>query len=241
LGSNGKNHRTKPLMAISFSEMTFARGGLAIGANRSRTPRDAGGGGITYEPRRFGIAYVLDCGHQAVLARARKRPPVLPGASIDETNRCLLLQGSIMNATQLSQEAELVKLFIPYRMEAISIFHYALSLRARWSDVPSMTMHVDDKQIMEGNLNAFTNPAIEAGLVHCRALLEFLGLCDRKGVLSNIPDRRKGKGDVGIESFSNANGPLPMVTPVLHLVNIQVNELRQRERCSLSFTSRTKV
>jgi hypothetical protein len=138
-----------------------------------------------------------------------------------------------MNATQLSQEAELVKLFIPYRMEAISIFHYALSLRARWSDAPSMTMHVDGKQIMEGNLNAFTNPTIEAGLVHCRALLEFLGLCDRKGVLSNIPDRRKGKGDVGIESFSNANGPLPMVTPDAALGKY-TGERAEAERALLS-------
>lgn len=60
-------------------------------------------------------------------------------------------------------------------------------------------------------MNAFTNPAIEAGLVHCRALLEFLGLCDRKGILSNIRDRRNG--DIGIESFSNTSGPLLMVTP----------------------------
>ena len=42
---------------------------------------------------------------------------------------------------------------------------------------PSMTIHVNGKRIMEGNLNAFTNPAIEAGLMHCRGLLEFLGLC----------------------------------------------------------------
>lgn len=117
-----------------------------------------------------------------------------------------------MNATQLSQEAELDQLSIPYRMHAISIFEYALKLRERWPDTPSMTMNVDGKQIMEGNLNAFTNPAIEAGLMHCRALLEFLGLCEKKGVLSNT-DRRKGKGDVGIENFSTANGPLPMVTP----------------------------
>jgi BarA-like signal transduction histidine kinase len=31
-------------------------------------------------------------------------------------------------------------------------------------------------QVIEGNALAFTNPAIEAALVHCRALLEFLGL-----------------------------------------------------------------
>lgn len=106
---------------------------------------------------------------------------------------------------------QLLHTILPYRMHAVSIFNYALRLRTKWTDAPSMTIHVDGKQIMEGNLNAFTNPAIEAGLVHCRALLEFLGLCDRKGILSNIRDRRNG--DIGIESFSNTSGPLLMVTP----------------------------
>ena len=136
-----------------------------------------------------------------------------------------------MNATQLSQGAELTKLFIPYRMQAIAKFHYALSLRSNWSEVPSMTMHVDDKLVMEGNLNAFTNPAIEAGLVHCRALLEFLGLCDMKGVLSNIRGRKNG--DVGIESFSNANGPLSMVTPDAALGKY-TGERSEAERAFLS-------
>jgi hypothetical protein len=75
-----------------------------------------------------------------------------------------------------------------------------------------MTMHVDGKQVIEGNLNAFTNPAIEAGLIHCRALLEFLGLCEKKGVLGNRSSRRDD--DVGIEHFRDPDGqPLKMVDP----------------------------
>jgi hypothetical protein len=97
-------------------------------------------------------------------------------------------------------------------MQAVEVLRYALRLRAKWPDeAPSLTFHVDGKLIMEGNLNAFTNPAIEAGLLHCRALLEFLGLCDRKGVLCNIEKRHKG--DVGIEQFKDANGSLKMVDP----------------------------
>jgi hypothetical protein len=110
-----------------------------------------------------------------------------------------------MNDTQLLHK------LIPHRMQAINIFNYALKLRAQWSEAPSMTFHVDGKLVMEGNLNAFTNPAIEAGLVHCRALLEFLGLCEKKDALSNIAKRRKK--DVGIEHFKNADGPLKMVDP----------------------------
>jgi hypothetical protein len=66
--------------------------------------------------------------------------------------------------------------------------------------------------VVEGNLNAFTNPAIEAGLMHCRALLEFLGLCmtkDRR--LGNIKERRSS--DVGIEDFRNSSRPLKKVAP----------------------------
>jgi hypothetical protein len=50
------------------------------------------------------------------------------------------------------------------------------------------------------------------GLVHCRALLEFLGLAANKnGRIVNIKGRRLS--DIGIELFSNASGHLPMVNP----------------------------
>jgi hypothetical protein len=108
-------------------------------------------------------------------------------------------------------KSDLLQKLIPYRMQAVETLNYALRLRSSWSDAPSMTMHVDGRQVMEGNLNAFTNPAIEAGLMHCRALLEFLGLCERDSKL-NIR-RRRQPGDVGIEHFRNADGPLRMVGP----------------------------
>jgi hypothetical protein len=109
-------------------------------------------------------------------------------------------------------DAQLLHELIPYRMQAANILKYALGLRARWPEgPPTMTLYVDGKQIMEGNLNAFTNPTIEAGLVHCRALLEFLGLRSKKGTLCNI-EKRRGS-DVGIEHFKNADGHLKMIDP----------------------------
>jgi hypothetical protein len=108
-------------------------------------------------------------------------------------------------------KTELLQKLIPYRMQAVDTLNYALRLRSSWSDAPLMTIHVDGKQVMEGNLNAFTNPAIEAGLVHCRALLEFLGLCEKDGSLSNRKKRQPS--DVGIEHFKNADGSLKMVDP----------------------------
>ena len=101
---------------------------------------------------------------------------------------------------------------IPYRMQAVDTLIMALRLAARWSHPPPLEIHVDAKLQVEGNLYAFTNPAIEVGLVHCRALLEFLGLiANKNGRIVNI-DRRRSS-DVGIERFSNASGHLSMVNP----------------------------
>ncbi|MBO1908130.1 hypothetical protein J4G37_24975 [Microvirga sp. 3-52] len=112
-------------------------------------------------------------------------------------------------------ETELLQKHIPYRMQAVDTLNYALRLRSSWSNAPSMTIHVDGKQVMESNLNAFTNPAIEAGLVHCRVLLEFFGLCEKGGSLSNRKKRQPS--DIGIEQFKNAAGPLKMVDPEMAL------------------------
>jgi hypothetical protein len=75
-----------------------------------------------------------------------------------------------------------------------------------------MSIHINGNVTVEGNLKAFTNPVIEAGLVHCRALLEFLGLCMTRGAkLGNIKDRRRR--DIGIEHFKTSSGYLAKVTP----------------------------
>ncbi len=100
---------------------------------------------------------------------------------------------------------------LDHRMQSVSTLNWALGVRTQWKAAPSISVHVDGKLMLEGNLNAITNPMLDVGLVHCRALLEFLGLCDKAGSLSQI-DRRQ-KSDVGIEDFSNAKGPLAKVTP----------------------------
>lgn len=108
---------------------------------------------------------------------------------------------------------EVLHRLIPYRLNAVATLTLALRLRANWAEVPPMQMFVDGKLAVEGNLSAFTNPAIEVGAIHCRALLEFLGLCRTKsGKLENVKGARKAD-DAGIEQFSNSSGPLPLVTP----------------------------
>jgi hypothetical protein len=101
---------------------------------------------------------------------------------------------------------------IPYRMLAVSTLNFATRLQMAADDPQTMEIYVDGKLRIEGNLFAFTNPAIEAGLVHCRALLEFLGLTsNRIGHIVNVNGRRPT--DIGIESFSNASGHLSIVRP----------------------------
>jgi hypothetical protein len=78
-----------------------------------------------------------------------------------------------------------------------------------------MSIYADGKLLADGNLSGFINPAIEAGLVHCRALLEFLGLAMKttNGSRRIVNVSKRQSSDIGIEHFSNASGPLPKVSP----------------------------
>lgn len=94
-------------------------------------------------------------------------------------------------------------LLLEYRLRAVAIGHLALRHSAAWDEVPSIEIFFDGKQVIEGKATAFTNGAIESAIVHCRALLEFLGL-RLKGKsqmeLIEIPNRSKND-DIGIEHF----------------------------------------
>lgn len=101
---------------------------------------------------------------------------------------------------------------IPYRLGAVSALALALKYRFRWDSPKPMEIYFDGELAIEGNSNGFINPAIESGLIHCRALLEFLGFCARNDSLQNISLPRRSD-DIGIEAFSNALGALPVVKP----------------------------
>ena len=76
-----------------------------------------------------------------------------------------------------------------------------------------MALYADSKLVVEGTLHGFTNPCIEAGMMHCRALLEFLGLRDKNGRLGSIKERRHPT-DIGIEDFNTSSGAaLKKLTP----------------------------
>jgi hypothetical protein len=100
---------------------------------------------------------------------------------------------------------------LDYRMQSVEQLNWALSTRSQWDAAPPIAVHIDGKLSLEGNLNAITNPMLEVGLVHCRALLEFLGLRSENGKLSQIQTRRPT--DIGIEYFESTSGPLTKVSP----------------------------
>lgn len=91
---------------------------------------------------------------------------------------------------------------LAYRMNAVAIGQLALQHVSAWKDVPSMEIYFDGKQVVEGLATGFTNGAIEAAVLHCRALLEFLGLGARTA--TELSERRpsKRRDDVGIDDFS---------------------------------------
>jgi hypothetical protein len=89
-----------------------------------------------------------------------------------------------------------------YRMNAVAVGHMALRYSMSWAQPPAIQILFDGKQVVEGKATAFTNPAIEAAIVHSRALLEFLGLGlakDSQTKLAERSDRRPT--DYGVEQF----------------------------------------
>jgi hypothetical protein len=103
---------------------------------------------------------------------------------------------------------------IPYRMRAVAVFNLATRFVTRWQRTPRpLEIYFDGKLSIRGLSTAFTNPTIEAGIIHCRALLEFLGLrCDKQDPTRLAPRHGKQSDDFVIEDFSGFNGPLAKVT-----------------------------
>jgi hypothetical protein len=98
---------------------------------------------------------------------------------------------------------------IEYRLRAVAIGHLALRHALQWDEPPKLAVYFDDKQVIEGSATGFTNSAIEAAIVHCRALLEFIGLVAGKSptTLREVQAPRR-TDDHAIEQFA----PLRKVT-----------------------------
>jgi hypothetical protein len=106
---------------------------------------------------------------------------------------------------------EVLNQWIPYRLQAIETLQFAWRWMGESEEPRQVDVIVDGKVKLRGNVAAIANPMIEVGLIHARALLEFLGLCTKDGKLSQV--RRRRPGDIAVEQFSTPAIPLSIVTP----------------------------
>lgn len=100
---------------------------------------------------------------------------------------------------------------LSYRMQSVAVGHLALRHTLQWDGVPSLKMYFGNLLVIEGNALAFINPAIEAALVYCRALLEFLGL-SAKDEKTLVQRKLAKRDDIVIEQFSGPMGQLRKIT-----------------------------
>lgn len=106
---------------------------------------------------------------------------------------------------------EVLTVWIPYRLQAIQTMWWAYN---KLHDLPpprELQVFVDGKQLIQGNASAVLNPMVEAGFIHARCLLEFLGLRVEKGKLVTIGNRRAD--DIAIEHFAANGMALGKVSP----------------------------
>ena len=103
---------------------------------------------------------------------------------------------------------------LPHRLDALAIAVLMLRFRLKWEEPKSMQILVDGELQFEGTTTMFTNPALEVGVLHGRALLEFIGLKASNGKLIQLsPKRDRKEDDAAIERMLGPDGPLSLVTP----------------------------
>lgn len=131
-----------------------------------------------------------------------------------------------MNPVQVIDE------IILYRLGEVNALTHALNLCKVFYNPKTIEIYFDNKLTIVGNSTAYTNPVIESGLIHCRALLEFLGLRLTRNRLSNRGQRKLD--DVGIEHYFDTKGlPLKQLSPDLALASY----LGQREDAEKALVS----
>lgn len=127
---------------------------------------------------------------------------------------------------------------LAYRMEAISIGLLALRHQMSWDQVPTMEVYFDGKQVMEGKATGFTNAAIESAIIHCRAVLEFLGFKSSNTSDKEISERsvRRIPDDRGVEQFAG----LSMLTKAKALAAYPGDKSEAEAALALIFHSANK-
>ena len=106
---------------------------------------------------------------------------------------------------------EVLNRWIPYRLQAIETLQFAWEWIGEGDKPNQVDVICNGKLKLRGNIASIANPMIEVGFIHARTLLEFLGLCNKNGKLTQISNRHSD--DIGIEQFSTSSIPLRKVLP----------------------------
>jgi hypothetical protein len=114
---------------------------------------------------------------------------------------------------------DILNVWIPYRLQAIDTMLWAYSAYDKVGVPGKLEVIVDGKMILGGHANAILNPMIEAGFIHARSLLEFLGLKAKQGRL--VPNSNRNPDDIAIEHFEYGGVPLQMVSPTIAIETYQ--------------------
>ena len=102
---------------------------------------------------------------------------------------------------------------LPRRLDALAIGVLMLNLRLKWQEPKPIQIFVDGRLQFEGRTSLFLNPILEVGVLHARALLEFIGLKSTAGQLSQLDPKTRNRDDAAIEKLVGPSGTLPLVTP----------------------------
>jgi hypothetical protein len=97
---------------------------------------------------------------------------------------------------------------IRFRLDGIRTAMQAIGLESKYNGLSFIDVLVENEgeRIFHGILFQFTQPSISMAIVHCRCLLEFMGLKTSGHPSKLITVSRRRNGDIGIEHFESSSG-----------------------------------
>lgn len=104
------------------------------------------------------------------------------------------------------QQDHVLDFYLPYCVDCVDAAKAAIDLRAICEGTERVSVLVDDKLRLTGNISAITNPMIEAGVIRARSIIEFLGIGFEKGALVTKTKRNRKHDDIGIENLVKFDG-----------------------------------
>lgn len=105
----------------------------------------------------------------------------------------------------LSKE-ELLNTWIPYRLESVRTFREALKWTYEYDSTANTQIFINGEPKLSGTRTAVTNPLIEVGFIHSRALLGFMGITLNKHGKLFQRSTRKDSDDIVIEHYQDLQG-----------------------------------